>query len=221
MIGTQSAADASAGAPRDIPVIMSRPMLLATIEDRKTETRRHAWLETKAGKRKPSIWQRVKPGDRLYVRENWRSDDYAPEDNARTIFMADASEQDLQETRGVIRWRPAIHLPRARSRLTLIVNAVKIEPLWNISERDCEAEGVVLESADPPFLYVPGILPHSVTAVGIEQRADLMPHAVRSFRKLWIHLHGREDWDANPEVVAVSYRVIKANIDAADARAAA
>ena len=57
--------------------------------------------------------------------------------------------------------------------------------------------------------------------VGIGERADLMPHAVQSFRKLWIHLHGREGWDPNPEVVAISFRVIKANIDAPEARAAA
>jgi hypothetical protein len=211
-----------AATPRDIPVIMSRPMVRATIEDRKTETRRFAWLEEKVGEqRKPSVWQRVKPGDRLYIRENRRPDDYAPEDKARTIFMADAPEQALRETCGVIRWRPAIHLPRNRTRLTLIVNAVKIEPLWNISERDCEAEGVVLEPADPPFWYVPGILPHDITFVGVEERADRMPHAVQSFRKLWIHLHGREGWDANPEVVAISFRVIKANIDAPEARIAA
>ena len=112
-------------------------------------------------------------------------------------------------------------MPRERSRITLIVDAVKIEPLWNISERDCEAEGVVFETADPPFWYVPGIMPHDITAVGIEERADLMPHAVQSFRKLWIYLHGREGWDANPEVVAISFRVIKANIDAPEARIAA
>jgi hypothetical protein len=116
---------------------------------------------------------------------------------------------------------PSIHMPRWASRLTLIVTGVKVEPLWSISERDCEAEGVVYETADPPFWYVPLILPHDITAVGIEERADLMPHAVQSFRKLWIHLHGREGWDSNPEVVAISFRVIKANIDAAEARAAA
>ena len=178
--------DGDAATPRDIPVIMSRPMVRATIEDRKTETRRLAWRD----KNPPTAfsphwvetaWQRVKPGDRLYVRESWRPDDYAPEDNARTIFMS----------------------------------------LWSISERDCEAEGVVFETADPPFWYVPGIMPNDITAVGIEERADLMPHAVQSFRKLWIYLHGREGWDANPEVVAISFRVINANIDAPEARIAA
>jgi hypothetical protein len=40
--------------------------------------------------------------------------------------MADASDGSLRETRGVIRWRPSIHLPRIRSRLTLIVTGTKI-----------------------------------------------------------------------------------------------
>ena len=94
----------------------------ATLDNKKSQTRRLAWLDEAS--RKPSLWQRVKPGDRLHVRENWRPDDYAPDDVERTIFMADASDEVLAETRGIIRWRPSIHLPRARTRLTLIVGAV-------------------------------------------------------------------------------------------------
>ena len=33
------------------------------------------------------------------------------------------------------------------------------------------------------------------------------------FRDLWNKLHGPESWDANPEVVAITFAVHKANID--------
>ncbi|MDO8533518.1 MAG: hypothetical protein Q7S17_02090, partial [Xanthobacteraceae bacterium] len=34
------------------------------------------------------------------------------------------------------------------------------------------------------------------------------------FRDLWVKLHSAESWDANPEVVALTFAVHKQNIDA-------
>lgn len=228
----------------DLPAIFSGPMVRGLWEGRKTNTRRFAWIDRGAvsidyGKQlaakgwkieprngshsyawRPSPWQKIAVGDRLWVRESFRPDDVAPDDSDRTIWRADATADALRETKGIIKWKPAIHMPRERSRLTLIVTGQKIEPLWNISEIDCRFEGVEYETADPGFYYVPGIHPHNLTAVGVEERADLMPHAVQCFRKLWIYINGREAWESNPFVVAVSFRVIKANIDAKEARAA-
>ena len=175
-----------------------------------------------------SGWQNVKAGDRLWVREAAAFIDNSEFGQpSYWQYRADTDGEclpgdwpdDEKDNPDRPRWRPCIHMPRDASRLTLIVTAVKIERLWNISKRDCEAEGVEFETADPPFWYVPGIMPHSLTAVGIEERGDLMPHAVQSFRKLWIYLHGREGWDANPFVVAPTFRVVKANIDAPEAAA--
>jgi hypothetical protein len=215
MIARRSA-DASAVTPRDIPVIMSRPMVRATLNDRKTMTRRLAWLEGKAGgERKPSVWQQVKPGDRLYVRENWRPDDFAPEDPARTIFMADVSDDVLRETRGIIRWRPSIHIPRVRTRLTLIVTAVKIEPLLNISEEDARAEGFEDGQLDD------GFGPQDFGGGFTISSPGTYASAAGMFQVTWAQLH--PDWDgySSPDVVAVSFRGIKANIDAPEAKLSA
>lgn len=110
-----------------------------------------------------------------------------------------------------IKWRPSLFLPRWASRLTLLVTDVRVERLQDISEWDAVAEGVELESADPPFHYVPGIWPHSITAVGVEEPGGR--HAARSFAKLWGHINGPESWQANPWVVVVGFSVHARNID--------
>lgn len=106
-------------------------------------------------------------------------------------------------------WAPSIHMPRWASRLTLIVTGAKIERLNDISEDDARAEGCPLDqdgnSYDPP-----------------PARADCRQDYARySFRNLWASLHGAASWDANPWVVALAFKVIKANIDAPEARIAA
>ena len=39
-----------------------------------------------------------------------------------------------------------------------------------------------------------------------------------AFACLWAEIHGPDSWDANPEVVALTFRVVRANIDSAEAR---
>jgi hypothetical protein len=192
-------------AARDIPVIFSRPMVRATYEGRKTMTRRLAWRERK-GKQEASPWQRVKPGDRLWVRENWRADDYAPEDPARTIFMADVPDV-LRETQGFICWRPSIHMPRERSRITLIVGAVKIEPLLDISEEDARAEGF------EDGILNDGFGPQDFGGGCTIESPGTFASAAGMFQITWAELHPEWDGYSSPDVVAVSFRMIKANID--------
>lgn len=79
-------------------------------------------------------------GDRLWVRETWRADDYAP---AETIYQADCPPDAAKETRGVILWRPSIFIPRERSRLTLNVVSARVERLHAIDDADAVREGVL------------------------------------------------------------------------------
>jgi hypothetical protein len=86
-------------------------------------------------------------------------------------------------------------MPRWASRLTLIVEAVKTEMLQDISEEDAQAEGVAPSTSG--------------------QWADGEP--IKTYRtgfvRIWGELHGDDAWAANPEVVALTFRVIEANID--------
>lgn len=208
----------------DIPIIFSAPMIRALIEGRKTQTRRLAWTWRKPsisfpeGRKAATSWQNVKPGDRLWARETFSGErcwqDIPPsgwgwdtmQRPTEFWYWADGNPSDGEWTRPV----PSIHMPRWASRLTLIVAATKIEPLQAISEADAKAEGC--------GLYVPGhgfIEPHELAEGYSNYLAPRM-----GFEEIWNILHGADSWQSNPEVVALTFRVIKANIDAPEAKAA-
>jgi hypothetical protein len=184
----------------DRPIIFSGGMVRALIDGRKTQTRRLAWkpFETVHGRYVAPVaspWQRVQPGDRLWVRESWRAgigydaakiSDMAPR---ITRIWFDADELPAGSSAGH-KGRPAIHMPRWASRITLTVTAVKIERLQDISRRDAMEEGC-------PFAdMATGMIPRDW------------------FRKLWNSLHGPDAWQANPEVVAVTFTAERRNINA-------
>lgn len=194
----------------DRPIIFSAPMVLALLAGRKTQTRRLA----------TSPLRRVEIGDRLYVREHWSADrawdDVAPRDMPSVtvpyLTLADGVWHKCDSAlRG--KHRQGMHMPRWASRLTLVVDAVRVERLQLLTASDAIAEGVEMESADPPFYYVPEISDHALTGVGIEEPGGR--HAERSYGKLWDLLHTKvgERWQDNPDVVALTFRVERSNID--------
>ena len=207
----------------DLPIIFSAPMVRALLDGRKTMTRRLAWRPERDRNpcvpsewSRPSPWQRVKPGDRLWVRESFTTgfeydDNDKPIGDESQVFYAASFkcarwyDLDKDEWRDSPRWTPSIHMPRRASRLTLIVTATKIERLQDITESDAKAEGVA-----------PQIM-HATFGYGSPNSGDAHDYA-RGFADLWNALHGSESWDANPEVVALTFRVIRANIDSAEAR---
>lgn len=211
---------------KDIPIIFSAPMVLALLDGRKTMTRRLAWMPTKhlsfadlsseeqeqydvlgwrVEKRKdgrvhcdkPSSWQSVRPGDRLWVKETFvhlrekckdSSTGYVDWDHYRAT--------DAEDFLPGMKWKPSIFMPRNISRITLVVTATKIEPVQDISEADAQAEGFKRRddlSSDP----------------------EVHRDAARDwFSDLWENLHGVQSWKDNPEVVALTFAVHKCNIDA-------
>lgn len=193
----------------DRPIIFSAPMVRALLEGRKTMTRRIAWKPLRLigeggfGRvgllQDPSPWQRVQPGDRLWVRENWQSDvrnvGHPPRDVPRTEPVWFAAGGDPINSPGAFAiqatgWRPSIHMPRWASRITLTVTAVRVERLQEISTDDALAEGC-----------------------GLRDGMHHLALRIAEFRDLWNSLHGPSAWDANPEVVALTFTVAKENID--------
>lgn len=217
----------------DRPIIFSAPMVRALLDGRKTQTRRvlnpqpetfevdGSECEVNAyhvhGEAVPRVAVgrcitlqklRYAKGDRLYVRENFQLlsfGDYLPTkaQPADVRYAATEPCADLPaDTRGYP-WRPCIHMPRWASRLTLTVEDVRVERLQAISEADAIAEGV--EPVGDGWRRYGG------EGVGSVAWPDY------SFRSLWESLHGPESWDANPFVVALTFRVERGNIDKAAA----
>lgn len=204
---------------KDIPIIFSAAMVRALLEGRKTQTRRVAVTsrtlseESSPGRYRSrtklldSPWKRTVPGDRLWVRENFA---YVGTCDPGFLTFAATYPDDLAKygcenvpptlKEAGYKWRPSIHMPREASRMTLLVTAVKVERLNDITEVDAIAEGV------RPI---------------IDHGAGSAPYLHRiAFEQLWMRLHGGDAWLANPLVVAITFRVIRANIDAPEARAA-
>ena len=175
----------------DRPIIFSAPMVRALLDGRKTMTRRYAWRIEKGDDAEcfPTIWQRVKPGDRLWVRES-----FARPKGGSIFYRTDSFAAGLT-------WHPSIHMRRDYSRLTLIVTATRIEWLWSISENDCLAEGI------PPITL------EGAWTKPLPEKPNTRAIYGGAFCKLWNDLHGPGSWDANPEVVALTFTVHKGNID--------
>ncbi len=169
------------------------------------------------------FWPNFAVGDRLWVREAWSHTGQGVFEIAQArlvgrggvIYAADKNPRAPHA-----QFWPSIHMPREFSRLTLIVTDMRVERLQDISWADALAEGVEMESADPPFYYVPGIHPHSLTAVGVEELGGR--HAERSFAKLWDLINAKRGfgWAANPWVCAVTFTVHRCNIDSMEAAGA-
>ena len=224
------------------PIIFSSAMIQALLSNSKSQTRRILKPQPQDGAGAPIVFtgdrgeplfvqfrlaggditksQRLlcAPGDRLFVREAWRTEarydearpsDLLPPNLARDMrqraplvsYEADYTQEPNDGCRG--RLRPSIHMPRWASRLTLIVEGVKVERLQEISEADAQAEGIgepYLGDGDPPF----------------EERAVMVSRKMQ-FRNLWRTLHGPDAWDANPWVAVISFRAVVDNIDTLEA----
>ncbi len=213
----------------DRGMLFSPAMVQALRQGRKTQTRRGVTANVPDPKKPSDFDCNTQAGDRIWVRETWRCG--ASFDRMRADTILDVAQPGpfmiAYEAGGssLIEWtdrvkhdqgdkdhglggkkRPSMFMPRWASRTTLIVTNVRIERLQDISEADALAEGVEYETADPPFYYVPGIYPHSLTGVEIREGA------AACYGKLWNHINGPGAWEANPWVVATTFNVHKCNI---------
>lgn len=228
----------------DRPILFSAPMVRALIDGRKTQTRRvlkgapkgsgwHCdmrdgipWFVADAGTPSFPAPVRMKPGDRLWVRERWRTtgafEDLRPSEmtaeTTRVKYLADG----FVDNRGKPfdhfhdgRHRQAMHMPRWASRLTLIVTDVRVERLQDISEADALSEGIICENVIVGMSCYGG-MPHEETAdrfffEGCDD--DGFEDGVSAYAALWDRINGTGAWEANPWVAAYTFRVIKSNID--------
>jgi hypothetical protein len=181
------------------PIPFSAPMVRAILAGTKTQTRRvvKGWplelLSTPANftpeyvahpENKACPYGR--PGDRLWVRETHM------DLGACYIYRADpGAEKERALVAPGQRWKPAIHMPRAASRITLEVTGVRVERLQAISEADALAEGIV------------------ETCGGYGLPAGEHYHAAdprQSYFSLWEAINGPGSVEANPWLWCVEFR---------------
>lgn len=193
----------------DRPILFSAPMVRALLAGTKTQTRRLAWRdcrphESGVRERLPAVWQKARPGDRLWVKES-----FALPDAGRGLvrrrglevicYTADEGFTGPRMKQYDRKRKRSIFMPRWASRLTLVVTETRRERLQDISAEDCVAEGCEIEGMTQN------------TETGEMEPADdyWLP-----FSDLWESIHGDGAWDENPELVAITFTVHKTNIDA-------
>lgn len=214
----------------DRPILFSAPMVRAILREienpgmGKTQTRRilkplpnrTIFFDSKKAGLNQFTDARYKRKDRLWVREAWRCNGWATD--VATIFYA-ASEGDgytamceqypaagkkpVRVTHG---WRPSIHMPRWASRITLIVTNVRVERLQDITNEDAIAEGLLRM----PFAG------NAAKQAGCDWGFDGDPRCgspVSAYAALWEQINGPRSWEANPWIVAYTFRPILGNID--------
>jgi len=188
------------------PILFSGEMVRAILDRRKTQTRRvikpqpncvhdnHRW-----------VWLKEKwvdcpygqPGDRLWVRETWKSKYIGDCSDGKTTFAItyksdnseehfNLSEDQYWKYRNILDkpdvWHPSIFMPRWASRILREIVNIRVERIQDISEADIIAEGC-------PNEYLLG----------------------RSWYKpLWESINAKRGfgWDTNPWVWVIEFKRI-------------
>ncbi|MCU7998079.1 ASCH domain-containing protein [Shewanella sp. SM95] len=205
------------------PIIFNTEMVQAIVDGRKTQTRRQMnpqpkpdtetsqggyWFPCAAFQSMVHVEDFQHPfsrgmasdacpicsvGDQLYVRETFA------DCGSRLTYKAD---KDDGAHCVVKRWTPSIHMPRACARILLEVTAVRVERLNDISEQDAKAEGLQYSSVYQQW-------------GGVEKHSSHKPHSPHwrwyknpqhAFKSLWNSIY--ENWDANPWVWVIEFKVI-------------
>lgn len=146
------------------------------------------------------------PGDRIWVRETWRSTG----DGGRADYMAPRAMQPHQvwyeadgaapESECTGKTRTSIHMPRWASRILMEIVSVRVERLQDISDADIAAEGIDMEAlAESQDRYDIVCKGSGASGRATERSA---------WRELWESTGG--SWDANPWVWVIEFSRVKA-----------
>lgn len=206
---------------KERPILFSGAMIRAILAGQKTQTRRVAkpvrhpdlgHICTPGSlvlEREPQhVIDRAcpygQPGDRLWVRESWRTDstlDAKPPSSFKAwpiFYSADGKiikhGSFFGDTDG--KTRPGIHMPRWACRILLEIVSVRVERLQDICEADAEAEGCAAEPCD-----------HK--RQNCEDIGCCGPTAVGAYRYLWDSINGAGSWAANPWVWVVEFKRVE------------
>ncbi|MFY7239010.1 hypothetical protein [Enterobacter hormaechei] len=119
-------------------------------------------------------------GDRIWVRETWAR--YNIDQDSHDMAYRATPPADWPEEG---RWRPSIHMPRWASRLMLEITGVRVERLQAITLGDiCKEIGCGLYDFRPAT------------------------YGFQVWEDLWKSIYGEENWQANPWVWVIEFKVV-------------
>lgn len=217
---------------KERPILFSTPMVQALLAGRKTQTRRvitpqPSWTERWTTSAQNGHGTRLeyqgfqwkkhhvddlekdtsklvwlcpygKPGDILWVRETFGRNEL----DTKFPYRYKTTDGEDLFCKGVIKWKPSIHMPKEAARIFLRVKSVRVEKAQSISEEDAIAEGIErIEEGEGLLKY------RSYVVEKDKQIIPCFPYV--SFRTLWHSINGRESWEANPWVWVITFSVIK------------
>ena len=206
---------------KERPIIFSGEMVRAILEGRKTQTRRvvkpqpeavhdgepywfiggyRAWnyrpssaVPLRAGGN-PLPCPYGQPGDRLWVRETWKP---CFDDGSGTAYRA-ARTPGTPEHKGP--WKPSTFMPRDRSRLTLVIESVRVERVQAITWADAAAEAVTI-----------GKIRQSVGYPAPWRGYMRDENPVEAFNRLWDSINAKSGfgWAVNPWVWVITFKRVE------------
>jgi hypothetical protein len=136
------------------------------------------------------------PGDRLWVKET-----FYPHDGHVT-YAADCTPAGLKQMKGM--WKPSIFMPRRKSRITLEIKGIRVEPLKDISEAAAIEEGLDTRSSADFTSYRDYLWKLK------EDSSHWYANPVESYASLWDMLNGAGSWAKNPWVWVIEFRRVEA-----------
>lgn len=208
---------------KERPILFSTPMVIATNEDLKNQTRRTKGLEEinkrpndfrfiGQSQRSSLMWifeDKIsghtvfarcpygQVGDVLWVRETWQHTkclNINPEDeNYGYVYKASENGMDFANNIEGWTWKPSIFMPREACRIRLEITNIRVERLQDISEEDAISEGVIIE---PDGLECWNYIKNKFDGSCPEE----------SYQSLWKKINGKNSWDLNPWVWVIKFK---------------
>lgn len=185
---------------KERPILMNEFSVKATLEDRKTQTRRvikpqpsgvygdllgqKRWYSTAGDCESEIKCPYGKIGDRLWVRETFVIDD-----QDMIFFKADDTFKPIG-----LKWKPSIFMPRNASRIALEITDIRVERVQDISRKESAKEGVCIANESDRFKgYQTNVFPEE------------------NFLTLWNLINEKRGygWEKNPWVWVIEFKRIE------------
>jgi len=179
-----------------------KPLFHATIEGRKTETRRIVKSKRGIIKFKDGLYtlgcKKIQPkykvGEIVYLKEP-----YCLNCESKPCYKYDKQESLC----GLWKWKNKLFMPEKYAQYFIEITGVRYERLKDISDEDCMKEGIQKqqwsnpEPMEQPFYVIP------------DMSCELAETPQAAYAALINHINGKGTWESNPYVWVYDYKLLK------------